>query len=63
MTLIGYTPGGSPIFFGARETRRPMRRCKNPRTKCQQCGHSTTRNQRKRNGNRCHQCKTEFKTE
>lgn len=59
MPLIGYTPCGSPIFFGASSPKRGGKH-KNPRYGCKACGAKTTKNQRKSNGNRCHQCKREF---
>lgn len=59
MALYGYTAGGSPIFSGGEKQ---SKKNKNFRYKCSwACGAKTTRNQRKSNGNVCHQCKQPFK--
>lgn len=59
MALFGYTPGGSPIFVGGDKK---LRVNTNQRFKCSHgCGAKTTRNQRKKNGNICHQCHKPFK--
>jgi hypothetical protein len=54
MALIGYTPGGSPIFFGGSRGPKPN---KNVRFRCKSCDHKTTKNQLKANGGKCWHCK------
>jgi hypothetical protein len=58
---IGYTPGGSPIFFGG--VRLTVKKNKNKRYKCSDdgCPHSTTKNQAKKNGGVCFFCKAHLK--
>jgi hypothetical protein len=55
MSLIGYTPGGSPIFFNGPKTRNSVKSQK--LFGCEKCKHKTTKNQLKKNGGKCHQCK------
>jgi hypothetical protein len=59
MTLVGYTRGGSPVFFNKTGRNKQGSPNKNPRYKCA-CGHRTTRKQREVNGNRCFSCKKVF---
>jgi hypothetical protein len=60
MALIGYTHGGSPIYFSTPSGGKRQR--KNPRFKCSHdCGAKTTLNQRRINGNLCHRCRKPFK--
>ena len=55
MALIGYTPGGSPIFYNCGDGFK--RKKSQPRYRCCSCHHRTTKNQAKKNGGKCHQCK------
>lgn len=56
--MIGYTRGGSPIFFESAP--RPKNRTtgqRNKRFACKACPAKTTKNQLKLNGGVCHACK------
>jgi len=64
MSIIGYTPGGNPIFFGPfNKPRKTTKSDKNTRFSCQNtdCNHKTTKNQAAKNGDVCFSCKSQLK--
>lgn len=53
--MVGYTSGGSPIFYSIGKTKKKKRN--NKVFKCKLCNHGTTKNQLKLNGGHCQKCK------
>lgn len=51
--IIGYTPGGSPIFFGGPSLKKTKKRVL---YKCSGCNNRATKNQAKSAGGKCFHC-------
>ena len=57
MAVVGYTPGGSPIFWGNSGPKKKTKGQKNTRFRCTSCNHRTTKNQAKITSGKCLYCK------
>lgn len=63
MTILGHTKGGYPIYMGGGYSHRSSKSNKNPRYRCKNCGHSTTKNQLKIASGKCRNCNNQMAEE